>query len=490
MEFQYFLDTTPIDQDNLLYLASGRSFGSVQNLGFGGLEEFTFIGTFEKQNANASVLISQHSLNSGWVIGFTSNNELYVDCRGINKNYKFDNLTLGKKNCFAIKKAGNTFSAHIYDLYSNEIRQSQSISFPQNIDNNVSMLIGSGSGYAPSGISALSGYFDQYCLFDIPIEESYLLKLFSGFQPYTKSSTTGTSYSLISDIARFPLGTGFQTGFFVNYIANYNSWITSNLSYGNWISESSGMFSSATGTATGRFSTGIDYCNGTGTYFQYSLKTGGAGTYRNDFTDTVHVLKESGKLYISHNIYMYDTGINTPYSLDTDSIYHYTESVSNSFIYNSGYLTGFYMNGVTSDISNRISLGTNTGIAPTGINLQGYFDQSLQKFFINGFSNGRLFYNGNLASSYSISDNYLNYTGVTQIDSDYVIADSTSLFTFLNSGVYNNATGKFFPGAAMVYSGIFGTGRMKESNYKETSIYSLYHNAAVQQSGAQFLFSL
>lgn len=166
-----------------------------------------------------------------------------------------------------------------------------------------------------------------------------------------------------------------------------------------------GTISSAGLTGHLYYSTGISACYGTGSYYSMTYTGAGTGDYTT-FTDTIRVIKDS-LTTISHNLILSRAGLDN-FHVDYDASYSLVSSSGNSFVYDDSYYTGFKMNGIVSEETARIALATDTGVAPTGYNLNGLFDNAVGLFTIPNWNQSILYYNGVSGEAYSTTGIYIN----------------------------------------------------------------------------------
>lgn len=513
MEFDYYLNNSAmsgitVKAPAFYYNAASTSgnFGVNSSSNTSGItindssndSNFTALLTFNKSGSNSQVLLSNYNSTGGYSLGLTDGNFLYIDSHSPSSQcFIFDKINLGLKNCLAIRKAGRNFSVLKYDLVSREFESKQNIEFGPNqtlIGGANTSLAAAYNGYTGlPGHSGKIGFFngtvDQFFYLSGAVEDSYLYDLLSGFLPFTKTPSTTTSYALKDESYRFPdsLYSGTYQSFLSEYFANINLGIITNLGSGRWLGTGTGYVDSVEMYADVSFSTGLTPCYGTGVYYSQVFNDAGVDGYT-EFTDSISVYRNSGGATISHNMRFLSGG--GYYRVDYDASYNLDSSTTYSFAETSSYYTGFKMNGVVSDQVQLISLGSGMGVAPTGYNLEGFYDVSQGQFFIQNFNTGSVHYNGTRYNSgYTVSDYYIDITSVSESPSGYMIGDNHSGVSLLSSGI-NFATGNFYGGASQAYSGVLNSGRMRRRDYKETSSHHLYHAAKVQGLGSTLLYDL
>lgn len=507
MEFDYFLNNSVLSGltfRSKLYYDSSSSTGNFGINGAGNSltydivdsqndSNFTAIMTFNKSGSGAQSLLSNYYLSNGFTIGIDAGNFLYIDCNSPSiESHSFRKVNLGTKNCITLRRAENTFSVVKYDPISKVIESSESFSFSPNqvLHGAIDLaLAGASYGY-PSiyGVNYFNGTVDQFVYCSGAVEDSYLVDFFSGFLPLTKTPSVSSTYSLLDESYRFPdsLYSG-DYSFLSSYLNSTNTGILSNLGTGRWNGSVTGVVNSTYMTGFARYSTGLNSCYGTGNYYNMDYSGAGVGGAVT-FEDTVSVIRNSSYSTISHNIKFLSGG--QYYRVDYDSSYSSSISTVYSWSEDSGYYSGFRMDGIVSDRVSRLALGHDTGIAPTGFNIQGLFDSANDLFYLPDFNTGAVYLDGiRYLSGYTVSDSLVDILSATESGTQYMVADNSTGVAFLNSGV-TSATGKFYPGSAQAFSGVYPSGRMKRGDYKETSTHHLYHAAKVQGLGSTLFYDL
>lgn len=513
MEFQYFLDQSVLSGITVREYQTNLTStpGSVLWEVGGSSEDtnLTCIFTFTKQSSTGQLLFSNLSSPnyisySGLVVGIDDSNHLFVESRQDREVHRFTNTNLSTKNCIALKRAGTNITVNKYDLLSRKFESTETKSFSPGaaLDgfsdvvigglDNTSLFAGYNSGsYAGSNsIGFFSGTMDQFVYIEGAVEDSYLLDLMSGFLPLTKTPTTSSSYTLLTQSYRFPDGLySNDYGFLTDYFSSGNTDIlTGNLGTGKWYGNGVGQVEDLGFGVDVAYGTGIHACLGTGSYFSKTYTTTGIGVLT-PFTDTIRMVKSSTAATISHNMVFTQSG--RTYNVDHDAVYSLVSSTSYSWSEDLTYYTGFKMEGVVSDQTLVMALATDEDVAPSGYNLEGFYDNSENSFYIDKFAPGLPYHNGRrYTSNYGMDGYYIDFTGVTELSTDYVIGDNSSTPTLLHSGVSGWATGLFYPTSSQAYSGVYPTGRMRRRDYKETCSHHLYHAVPVQGSGSSFFFSL
>ncbi len=529
MEFDYFLNQTPysgatIRLPDIRYngaLGDGDfTVNTAGNTYFFDIADswkerhFTAFCTFNKNLNNAQILLSNHFNNEGgWTIGIDDGNFLFVDCRlPYDQNHTFRNINLGNKNCLVIKRSENIFSIYKYDLLSRDFESTETFVFnpgavlnaASNPDTNLAGNADYIGAHVNNAINYFNGTVEQFVYISGAIEDSYLLNLLSGFQPYTLVDNGSNGFILEDEVFRFPHGGAIQNNFqfLSGYFFGINSVIAAgSLPEGNWIGYVTGNFSAASLEATGSYVTGFNSCYGTGTYFNHTtVGLGVANVGVGTFVDTARVARTSNYITISHNLVVNATGFSpSPFNVDHDTYYSLGDMPDYSLVLDESYYEGFRMHGarVARDGGGQggggmgqVHLSTVTGLGPTGANIQAVFDNSETKFYLNKFSNGQIYYTGGkLTGNYSINNSYLTITGQNQISTHYVTYDNSIINQFIGTGI-DFVTGRFFPNTSIFHSGIFPSGRLLKTQYKETSTGHLYHAAAVQNPGFIFYYSI
>lgn len=451
------------------------------------------------------VLASTASVsNTGWDFGILASNSFFISSPS-GEIYAFNEIHLGTKNCFCLQKSGQSFTVYKYDIYSRAIESEQTIFFNAgtNLDSGGTIYIGYN---ANSDIGAYHyswyGLVDQLALINEPLDRSIIRSLFSGFEPRTFNISTSYSDYLLSSVWRPSDIHSNYTGLTYPLIQNTRQYVFS-LPSGNYVSSFSGNVGS-TFSGSGYFVSGVDLCygSGTGNLFSYNSTSGaslGSGWVVTDFIRSNAYLagptgSQTQEVLITHNfnISYNSTGI---IKFSYDELYQKNRpTYSTGETFDSGYFSGFYMDGVSQNnyYNNSIVLGAITGAVPTGVNILGKFDQVSGLFTVLEQS-GYYYYNGITVPSSGFVKNadYIDMVSVTETDSDYLIYDLYSGLNLMFYGLQGYGTGRYFPRTATPYTGensysVFQ--RNLPSNYHETSKLHMFHSQPVlyQSDANQF----
>lgn len=433
----------------------------------------------------------------GWDFGLLASNFFFISCPN-GEIYTFNQIHLGAKNCFCLKKSGQSFTVFKYDVYSQDIESEQTVFFSSlaNLNGN-DILVGYNIN---SDINATHyswyGTVDQLALINEPLDRATIKNLFVGFEPKTLNVTTTYSDYLLDSVWRpvsIPdLYTGLVTPL-INDVKNY----VFGLNSGNYISSFSGNVSSSF-SGSGYFVTGVDLCYGSGgsNLFSYNSSSGvvagmsGSGWMITDLIRANSYVAgisgaQTNEVLITHNFRVfYNSG--EWMRFDYDSIYEKNKpSYSTGVSVDTDYYSGFYMNGVSQNnyYYNSILLGDITGAIPTGVNILGKFDQVSGLFTVLEQS-GYYFYNGIRVSgsNLSLDGEYIDVLSVAEVDSDRLIYDLYSGLRLQFFGLQGFATGSFYPRTSTPYTGVNSYSPMYRNlpeNYYETSKLHMFHGQPV-----------
>lgn len=510
MEFNYFLNQLPIESSDLLFSAIYPGLDYTANVsepysgetieGSYELDSFTVILTFERNQLGAKVLLSSKDSGEGWVFGITDSNFLFFEK---NKNtvesFLFDNINLGKKNCIAIIKNYNSISVCKYDIVSNDIESFQSFLLTDTAETlNEITICGNSEDYT-GPLLPFDGVIDQFALFSEPYDASYLLGIFSGFAPYTLSSSTGVSFNLVDTNSYFvnePVS--YDNSYLYSYTTGLNNYIINNLSTGDYIISIDGTIDSTT-NVTSNIYTGVSLCEGSGldSSFIYSSLIAPTGAFlgAQGVSGVARVTVSSSTIYIGYDISFTGSYLNNCNAF-YNYYYNYSSTTGHVLTYDYSYETGFLLNGVTSEFADLIILGSGSGTDPTGYNQVAYLDTIASKFYAPNLSSNRtIYYNGSRLGNddYSYADNHIDLSSASEQPGDYLIYDNDININLGFLGVENYATGDFYPNSSVVFTGhvsYTGVKRDLSYNYLETSTYHMYHACKIQKRGNSLLFSI
>ncbi len=434
----------------------------------------------------------------GWDFGILASNEFFISSPE-GEIYNFDQIHLGTKNCFCLKKSGQSFTVYKYDIYSRAIESEQTIFFGNdvNLDSGGTLLVGY-NFYSDIGGYSYSWYgqVDQLSLVNEPLDRASIKNLFAGFEPVTYNISTTYSDDLIDYVWRPENVNSEYVGLLDPLIDNVKQYVFG-LDTGNYISFFSGNVG-ASFIGSGNFVSGVNLCYGSGesNLFTYNSSSGvSTGMFPSGWyvTDTIRsntYLAGTSTAYhtetlVTHNFNIYNnTGSVAKLAYDELFYKGYPTHIT-GITTDSGYYSGFYMNGVSQNnyYNNSILLGALTGAIPTGVNIIGQFDQVSGLFSVME-QNGYYFYNGMKVPSTGFNKNgeYIDIISVSETDTDGLIYDMYSGLSLLYFGLQGFATGDYFPRTATPYTGQSSFSEMYRNfpqYYHETSRLHMYHGQPV-----------
>lgn len=511
MEFNYFLNQLPIDSDDIIFtsLYPGLDFTSNVSEPYIGetlessssLESFTIILTFTRNLPGAKILFSSNAGEVGWRLGITTSNFLFFEkTQNTVESFIFNDINLGKKNCIAITKNYNSISIYKYDLISRNIESLQSFFFTDALSPANEITICGALGDFTDYVLPFDGEIDQIALFSEPYEASYLLGLFSGFLPYTLSSSTSNSFTLIDSNSNF-VGSNIENDndFLYSFTTGLNDYIVDNLTTGEYVVNINGDIYSTIDVDSYIY-TGVNLCEGSGlhsnfNYFSTTELPTGAYLGSQAIEGLARIVYSDTSIYIGYDLSFTGSYFNNS-SAYYNYYYTYTSTTGDSLLYDNSYETGFLLNGVTTEFADLIILATGSGAVPSGYNQVSYLDNVVNKFYVPGLSSERtIYYNGYKleGNDYVYTDNFVDISNTDESIGDYLIYDNSSNTNLLYMSLDNFATGDFYPNASIVFTGDYsytGIKRELRANYLETSEYHMYHACKIQKPGDYLLFNL
>lgn len=516
MELDYYLNlsllSTDFIKDKWLYNASGAtgSFTAAKTHYLTGSvngDDFSLFFTFNKKNNSAGTIFGNYSgtynSGSGFVAGFTENNEFFIDSHSnnVDSTYVFHNTILGNKNCLALVKNNKFFSLYKYDLYSSGIQSIESYQFKNGENlNGGTLKVGKLTNYSTNyGTSGVSGDFEQLLYVNTPLATPTISKIFSGFQPY--SLTTGTGLTLLSSSEErrnlteiYPTGTyysgykSFQTGI-LGELSGY--FISNGLTEGSLFGYFSGIQYS-NNNFTGQFIYGLSntLCYTTGSLSTYNFSTSGSNygyTGGNvNFSGSVgYLMNEYNEVNAGFIFGMTGSGAfgtNSGIFVHHDYYLKYATSPAVSLTVDTSYYNNFKMEGAVSNVPSGIMiLATYSGVNPTGMNYKGIYDRTNGTFRLVDENDPEVvYYNGTLTTGYSLSGTTLDVIGVSETENDYVIYDlGSGVIQLFNGTLLGYATGEYYSNASIVFTGINAFNplyRQKNTSYQETCSKHLAHS--------------
>lgn len=531
MEFNYYFQNSVLDSGSLAtfweYPATISGDFSLNNPNVGtypydqiigrplaitSADDFTLFFTFESgfiqspswyEYRMQGLLCASNPSTQGWSIGLLPSNKLYI--YSPSGSYTFDSINLATKNCICIKKAGRSFSVYTYDLISKKINQEQTITLKSDFSLGNSTVY-FGYDVALGGVTAAAyafswyGSVDQLALINRAIGKSYIEYLFQGFEYKTISSSTSYTNSLIDSSWR-PDNNLIPTG----YLSIFTSMSDNFLTYADLNLGKNSVSVSFSGNISGLILSGSsvpgytsDSCSSTGSFATFShTSTSGivSGMATSGWWVEDSILYNSyragysgnyrDEMFISHNF-----SINTPtgsiYRASYDSLYYLSDpNTVYSVSYDDTDLGDFFFDGAYVNEFNGgvFLLASNSGGAPTGVNLIGDFNTVSGLFSVIEQS-GYYYYNGLRASPSGLvkTGEYIDLISYSEVGSDRLIYDMYDSLIPLNLTSSGTASGKFYPGLATPYSGDNSYSimyRMFPNDFTPTSKISCVHNKPI-----------
>lgn len=482
---------------------SFTQFESYSITGLSGNTNFSFFFTLEKKDAKAATLFSNTIKSGGFSLNFNDNNKLFFHAHYPNSySYLFDNIDLSKKNCLAFIRNESIFHLLNYDLESQKLYQIDHCILPENIKiSGGTYTIGyNATGTAQTSLYGISGKFDQMVLFNQSIDFDESLKIFSGFLPFSKTTTTGCSiYSIESNFQQSsnPIISDQDivklSGFLYqirNYLPDINSQcvVTTPKSYRADVTGYTDHLNSRIFWSGSYFECNGINCSPKGatiytinenTYSPYSPP---ALSGRIDFTDKILFSINTSNEINTNHFFTYKT-YNYP-NINNYLLYDFLEKKAffsnNSFSsLDASYLKQFYFEGVsTQEKFCSLYYYPSKTFDEIGISLP--YDVFFGKFIApEDFQNGYFVYWGPTLISYSLNGDYIIPN--TTVDKTYPM-----IFDKVNSNLENisanffSTTGKYPKGAGVVFSNNvsfnYRNNRLNNKDYLQTSEFSIIHN--------------
>lgn len=414
--------------------------------GSSGVTDFSLFLTFQRFGSGGFALAS----NDQWKFGVTDANFLYIK-RG-NEGYNFPEINLSAKNTIALIRQDSTFNVYKLSQIAGQIESKDSIQFRPETN------LGSGGIYIggnDSGLQSFTGVIDQLALLSVPVEEKTTKTLFSGFLPLSIGTGTGTYVSYkrqdwYMDGAWDPVVSGYLSGVFTgisNGISLLN--LTQGIQY-------TGYF--LTQAATSGNNVLWFYNSGAGSFYH---GFSGTGVFTGIQTGYMSFLKDTnGDIYTDYTIRQYNQ--HAEFKRET--------AYSDSFIYDTGYYSGFQMNGVGLVDPNGAILRRYLETDIRKNNKLGVFDYQYSLFKVEGQPSGNVYYNGNpiSGSNYSYSGGYITLSGITGKSSDYLLynlGNTGELSISISGGNFHAKT------STLTKGGI----RLHPTGYREASVFHKYY---------------
>ena len=470
-------------------------------------DNFSLFFTYKKEqstfNSKAVSLFSNISGSNGFDFGLDAGNFPYLktaaDC------YTFDEINLAGKNSLCFQKSDNLFSVLQYDIPS-----SGTIATQNAIINPAASLNGTGyrfGGYTPavSGINNFYGTVDQLLFLSEKVSPEDSLTIFSGFLNLGVTEDMWGVYEVASSEWFVP-NTGFTSGmqsglqdYFTGVYQDYvfDQALDAGTDYLGRIT-----FSGHAGGFTTRNYYGpsvIGFCE-TGAPTQMGdpdeYTTASTGLYPSNFTVninfTIGPLSSEIITYQPQEMYFtYDLSELYP-GLRFSDLWNLTFDEDVVQTSNTGYFSGFEMNGVLAPESNQVVFGTVPGPFDK-VGKDAVFDSTLGAFFADGASTGiPIYLNGLQVTGFTVTDGRVDVLSYAEMSSDNIIYDEVSGIQLIALQNSSKATGDYWPGTAFVATGNFSFEplyRLKQSDFLETHRYHLYHNKQWASSEASGIFN-
>jgi hypothetical protein len=415
--------------------------------------------------------------DTNWAFGIDASNFPFVASTA--EAYTFEEITLGEKNCLALSKNENAFTLTSFNIPAQQIESQQTKFFtPQSNLTGTGIHFG-GGGFQPYLSKYFYGTIDQMALYNQVLTNDSLLTIFSGFLHQTIIYIPLPEINELQNISW--QGTGGMTAGQINLIsgaANYfvgDALLTPRTGnhYGNLILNNTTGYNSTNYLDETELYNAIcptDNVSPMGTTHFLGTQTGlpsfiSADVYTN--------------FRLDGNYFSFDFSETIP-NLFLELDYKYVGGQSSFVAQNTGYYTGFVMNGVVMQNAEALALAT----FPSGfgkINKMGTFDVVQNYFKTPGaLANDRVFLDGLPETGYSLSGDYIDISNIIETNENQLIYDQVS-----ESGLYlqmfnlnDFATGKFYPKTAVVFTGTQSFSeiyRIPLGEFLETHPYHLYH---------------
>ncbi len=470
-------------------------------------DDFSLFFTYKKEqsafNGKAISLFSNISGQNGFDFGLDAGNFPYLrtsaDC------YTFDKINLGGKNTLCFQKTDNLFSVLQYDIPSSGVIATQSA-----VVNPAASLNGTGyrfGGYLPavSGINNFYGQVDQLLFLSEKTSPAHSLTIFSGFSNMGIVEDVWGVYNVVSSEWSVPnpaFTSGMQSGLQSYFTGIYQQYVIDEMLAGETDYLGRITFSGH----YGGFSTlnyygpsALGFCKtGALTLMGYTdeYTTALTGLYPSNFAVnanfTVGPLSSETVAHQPEEMY---------FTYDLSSLYpglRFSNLINLVFdeevikTPNTGYYSGFEMNGVIAPYSNQVVFGTVPGSFDQ-VGKDAVFDSALGAFFADGSSTGiPIYLNGLQVTGFTVTDGRVDILSYDEMSSDSVIYDEVPGIQLIALQNSSKATGDYWPGTAFVATGDFSFEplyRLPQNRFLETHRYHLYHNKQYATSSASGIFN-
>lgn len=523
MDIDYFYSLTNLDSglisDLWRYPAQGLSGNFLGNsssnavskqVSGNNFDDFSLFLTFDKRKSsfnNKSVnLFSNINTIGGFNFGIDDGNFLFLKTNG--DCYSFDNITIGAKNTLCLQKSDNCFSVYQYDIPSDALIQSQSFFVNPSVNLSGGNYILASGDSRISGINNFYGEVDQLLFLSEKVSEQSSNTIFSGFAPISVNHYNNGYYYKLEQKEWFVPSTfsnptlqanleSYLTGIYQNYIAPTG--LTNNTSYVGKIA------------------------------FSGDINLLGYNVYNYYGNDTLGFCKTGNSLtFLGQNFYTYESYGSLPTNFDinvnfsagslsqvdsnfVNDVYftydlsqvdiglRFSDLVSvkfvdgNNYVLNTGYYTGFEMNGVLVPNANLTLFGKLNGES-SEIGNEAVFDSILGYFYANDIVTGLpLYLNGAKIDStgFSFNSGKIDILNYEETSSDSIIYDKVSGLELIGLANASFSTGNYWKKTSFVATGDFSFTdlyRIKETEFLETHQYHLYYNKNWQDTSSSSIY--
>jgi hypothetical protein len=500
MRLDYYYGTAGLDSGDIKEIwrygsGSGAApFPKVIN--YDGNNDYSLYFTYEKLDANRCILVSNlDSGSNGYSLGLTDNNQIFIESyynSGIRDKFVYNDIPLGKKNTLLVKKIGKYFGIYDYDIVSSGIRSYQGYSMsPSGSISGSNVRIGGNPYYHNSGFfNNFSGSFDQLLLTSEVYNSVDDEKILKGFLPETGEynySTFSREYSedSVNWLDSIELSTN-DYAYLKNFYTDFNTNLA-NSGASEYITLFSGNKSGSLLQVSGTSYTRVDECTATTPSYNYTYSALAATGMNFSFSGTISSIYKSGSgnLLVEYRNRFDYSGQNFDNSHYFNEIWN-TSTTHVSGGYDTGYYSGFLMNGLSSPSSTGVLVQLkNESCLPSKINsfaqsnlVNGGFSLDSDNLYPN-----RVFVDGVEDYTFSNSGNLLT----TSLSGNEVIYDSTTTpFQFQHLSLNRFTTGNFHKYSSIAFSGVNSWSQLYRlrlnADYKETSEYHLFHGKKVSNS--------
>jgi len=468
-------------------------------------EDFSLFFTYDKRQSNFNsggvFLFSNYSGNQGFSFGLDGGNFPFLKTRG--EAFSFTDINLGKKNTLCLQKSDNSFSLIRYDIPSSGIVESQSIFIgPSTPLDGGNYVFGSSSGQI-SGVNNFYGTDDQLLFLSEKISPENVATICSGFSNSTVIYNNFGEYQIASSEWVVPsgFGTGLQSIFSQYFTGVYQEAAidegfetavnTDFVSRIYFSPVASGMHEAVNYWGEG----GDGFCNtGASTVMGDTISVSGLSGYGlfqiyGNFTvgpvSQDSILGAAAEMYFTYDLSDFSPGVryNSLMTLE------FEDSVS--ITPNSGYFSGFEMNGIFAPESQAVLLGAFPGNS-VDIGNEAVFDLVSGVFRATNVNSGLPIYlNGVVNTGFTFESDIIDIQNYVETNADDVIYDRVSglqLIAFSNS---SSATGDYYAKTSFAATGDYSFSQMyrvRESEFYETSQYHLYHGKSYHDFSSDPIF--